>query len=206
MDKQYWNKFYNKESLSKDISKCSSFALFCQKKILKEPRTIAELGCGNGRDALYFAKRGHSILALDQCVDQKVMNKRNHENLEYLEEDFVDYKFNQDIDVFYSRFTIHSITKEDQDKLLPNIYKSLPPKGLFCIEVRTTRDAKFGVGECVAENTYTNDEHKRRFVDSNVFVRDVLGIGFKVRYFTEEDNLSIYKDDNPVLMRLVLEK
>ena len=84
--------------------------------------------------------------------------------------------------------------------------KSLPPKGLFCIEVRTTRDAKFGVGECVAENTYTNDEHKRRFVDSNVFVRDVLGIGFKVRYFTEEDNLSIYKDDNPVLMRLVLEK
>jgi hypothetical protein len=27
MDKQYWDKFYNKESLSKDISKCSSFAL-----------------------------------------------------------------------------------------------------------------------------------------------------------------------------------
>ena len=206
MDKQYWNRFYNKESLSKDLSKCSSFALFCQKKIFKEPRTIAELGCGNGRDALYFAKRGHSVLALDQCVDKKVIDKKKHKNLEYLEEDFVAYKFNQDIDVFYSRFTIHSITKEDQDKLLPNIYKSLSPKGLLCIEVRTTKDTKFGVGERIAENTYASDEHKRRFVDSNVFVHEVLAIGFKVCYFIEQNNLSIHKDDNPVLMRIILEK
>jgi len=25
-------------------------------------------------------------------------------------------------------------------------------------------------------------------------------------YFNEQDNLSIYKDDNPVLMRIILEK
>jgi hypothetical protein len=38
------------------------------------------------------------------------------------------------------------------------------------------------------------------------FLNTVLSLGFKLLYFNEQDNLSIYKDDNPVLMRIILEK
>ena len=55
------------------------------------------------------------------------------------------------------------------------------------------------------DNTFLTD-HKRRFIDSNVFVRKMLSLGFVLLYFTEKNNLSIYKDDNPVLMRIVLRK
>jgi hypothetical protein len=43
-------------------------------------------------------------------------------------------------------------------------------------------------------------------VESDYFLKFLLEKGFKLIYFTEENNLSIYKEDNPVLIRIVLEK
>ena len=40
----------------------------------------------------------------------------------------------------------------------------------------------------------------------NVKNKQVLDLGFKELYFIEENNLSIYKNDNPVLMRIILQK
>jgi len=110
------------------------------------------------------------------------------------------------IDVFYSRFTIHSITLQDENKLLTKVFQCLREEGLFCIEARTTKDPKFGVGKHICDTSYFNDGHTRRFIDSQQFLKKVLTLGFKLKYFNEQDNLSIYKDDNPVLMRIILEK
>ena len=68
------------------------------------------------------------------------------------------------IDIFYSRFTIHSITKEDEIILLPKVFRKLDSGGLFCIEVRTTKDPLYGVGERCGVNTFARDGHKRRFI------------------------------------------
>ena len=109
------------------------------------------------------------------------------------------------IDAFYSRFTVHAISKEDEDSLLPKVYNALDDDGLFCIEVRTTKDPLYGVGKYCGDNIYLTD-HKRRFIDSNEFLSTMLNIGFRLVYFTEENNLSIYKEDNPILMRIILRK
>ena len=220
MDKQYWDKFYKNHSNRVDISEYSTFASFCCESFFgKESKTIVDLGCGNARDALFFAEQEHYILAVDQSIDDKVKTQKTHINLEFLESDFIrpKYYFNDGvtsyyhptankIDVFYSRFTIHSITEEDQKELLPKVYNLLDTGGLFCIEVRTTKDPKFGVGKHICDTTYFNDGHTRRFVDSQKFLNTVLSLGFKLLYFNEQDNLSIYKDDDPVLMRIILEK
>ena len=220
MDKQYWDKFYKGHSNRSDISECSTFASFCCDNFLnKDSKNIAELGCGNARDALFFAKQGHYVLAVDQSIDNQVKNKKNSENIEFLETDFINPKYFFDdgknidyhptaekINVFYSRFTIHSITEKDQEELLPKIYKCLDPGGLFFIEARTIKDPKFGVGKHICDTTYFNDNHTRRFIDSQEFLNKVLNLGFKLKYFNEQDNLSVHKDDNPVLMRIILNK
>ena len=56
------------------------------------------------------------------------------------------------------------------------------------------------------ENTFINNNHKRRFIETDIFRKQVMDLGFKELYFIEKNNLSIYKNDNPVLMRLILEK
>ena len=174
---------------------------------------IVELGSGNGRDAIFLAHHDHQVVAIDQSTTAIDIEKENlHNNvsqylhpkaLDFIQEDYSRY---EKIDVFYSRFTIHSITKDDEELLLPNIYNALNSNGLFCIEVRTTKDPLYGVGESCGENTFITDNHKRRFINSRVFRKQVLDLGFKELYFIEKDNLSIYKNDNPVLMRIILQK
>jgi len=168
---------------------------------------IVDLGCGNARDAKHFSNK-HLVHALDQCIDTQVADSNHSSSLILTQQDFVhdDYDFSQTIDVFYSRFTIHSITEQDQQQLLLKVYNCLNTGGLFCIEVRTTKDPKFGVGKHICDTTYFNDAHTRRFIDSQKFLNTVLSLGFKLLYFNEQDNLSIYENDNPVLMRIILEK
>lgn len=214
MDKNYWDEYYKLYGDDKEISDPSSFAKFILKNFFSQNKlNIVELGSGNGRDAIYFACNGHNVIAIDQST--KIINIQKHNldskssmNLLFKAQDFVkeDYSRYEKIDVFYSRFTIHSISKSDELDLLPKIYDNLDSEGLFCVEARTINDPLFGIGKFCGENTYVADNHKRRFINTKVFRKQVLDLGFKELYFIEKNNLSIYKNDNPVLMRIILQK
>jgi len=212
MDKAYWDKYYQQYGKDKSISACSTFADYCLKNFFPAGGNIVELGSGNGRDAIYFAQHKNNVIAIDQSTVAIDMEKEGLPSevgklLNPVARDFVkeDYSTYGDIDIFYSRFTIHSITKEDEEVLLPKLYTSLKSGGLLCIEVRTVKDPLYGVGEYCDIDTYSTD-HRRRFINSNNFLKSVLKLGFELVYFTEKNNLSVYKDDNPVLMRIILRK
>mgnify|MGYP001236843438 FL=1 len=214
MDKNYWDEYYKLHGEDKEISDPSSFAKFILKDFFSERKfNIVELGSGNGRDAIFFAFNGHNVIAIDQStklinIQKQNLDNKSAMNLHSKAQDFVkeDYSEYEIIDAFYSRFTIHSISKSDEFELLPKIYDNLARKGLFCVEARTINDPLYGIGEFYGENTFVTDNHKRRFIDTKVFRKQVLDLGFKELYFTEENNLSIYKNDNPVLMRIILQK
>ena len=52
---EYWNKFYKKAKVQDQ----SKFALFVYKKIikLKKKFKMIDVGCGNGRDTIFFIKK-----------------------------------------------------------------------------------------------------------------------------------------------------
>ena len=174
---------------------------------------IVELGSGNGRDAIFFAHHHHNVIAIDQSsaaiklerqkLDKEISQYLHPVTLDFVSENYIEYK---DINAFYSRFTMHSITKNDEEVLLPKIYSALSDDGLFCVEARTINDPLCGIGENCGDNTFINNGHKRRFIDSQIFRDQLSELGFEELYFTEEDNLSIHKDDNPVLMRIISKK
>lgn len=213
MDKNYWDNYYEKHGRDNGINYQSSFADFCQNNFFKsKAMRILELGSGNGRDSLFFASKGHSVVALDQSITGIELEKSKIsvdiskdiiiKATNFVTEDYSEYGH---LDAFYSRFTIHSITSEEESIVTSKVFNKLATGGIFCIEVRTVKDQMFGKGESLGDNAYRTD-HYRRFIETDKFVKNMLSLGFKLRYFTEEDNLSIYKDDNPVLMRIILEK
>ena len=213
MDSKYWDKFYEKHSEDDGIRNCSSFAKFCYANYFRNNNlNIVELGSGNGRDAIFFAKNNHNVIAIDQstvAIDYELskLNDKYSQRLKPKATDFIDEKYEnyESIDVFYSRFTIHAITLEEEEILIPRIYENLQVGGLFCVEVRTIKDKLFGKGKKCADNTFITD-HARRFINSQEFLKKMISLNFKLMFFTEEDNLSPYKDDNPVLMRIILQK
>jgi len=213
MDKGYWDSYYLNHGSDDGIKLQSSFADFCSQNFFGEDRkTIVELGSGNGRDAIFFAHYNHEVVAIDQSItaiehETKQIHGDIKGNLTAIAADFVNYDFesHKPIDVFYSRFSLHAITKPDEKILLLKAYRSLNKGGMFCVEVRTIKDPLCGEGESCGDNAYRTD-HYRRFIDASEFVSQVLLLGFELVYFTEENNLSIYKNDNPVLMRVILRK
>jgi len=207
MDIDYWNDYYKNSDL---ITKPSSFAEFCLKGFMPDGARILELGSGNGRDAVFFAKNGFEVYAIDQsnsaCSNTKRWAKSNSiDHIHFIESDFTKDTFDNfpQISVFYSRFTMHSITLEQQNHLLRNVYSKISKGGLFFIEARTVNDPLCGAGVDLEDYQFVTD-HYRRFIDPDSFIRDCLNLGFKLKYMHEQDGLSVVNDDNPVLLRVVL--
>lgn len=128
-------------------------------------------------------------------------------SIKFIEDDFVSMNYSkyQGVNVVYSRFTIHSIKEDSSYIVIDKVLTLLNKGGVFAIEVRSTKDPLCGIGKNVGKHEWSTD-HYRRFIESETFVKLLLDKTFKLLYFTEEDNLSIYKNDNPVLIRIVLEK
>lgn len=205
MDIKFWSKFYNDDSNLRDIRDCSTFAKFCNTNYYKSKIELIELGSGNARDALYFASNKHTVYGIDQCADD---NTNHIPNLKLIKQDFVRDGFNfcDEVDSFYSRFSLHSISVDDEMYMLPRVYDKLKPGGLFCIEARTVNDSKYKMGEHISDTTYYYNNHSRRFIEPHTFLNKVMDLNFKLKYFIESDGLSVVGDDDPALMRVILEK
>ena len=203
MDKEYWENFY--KDAYPGLLEPSSFAVFCS-NIIEPHSKIVDLGCGNARDTQYFSNSGHLATGIDQAIHNT--EQVESDNLKLLKADFTryDYRELQAVDIFYSRFSIHSINQQEEKELMLRVYEKLERGGSFCVEARTVNDRKYGKGKKVCKNTYELNGHSRRFINSNKFVQSCIDIGFKLKYFYESQGLSIYNDDDPVLMRLIVTK
>lgn len=204
-DREYWNHYYR--TIENDRISPSNFAIFVHNK-LKEKSHILELGCGNGRDSLYFLKFGHNVTAVDAsniAIERLNDLTVNNKDALFVCDDFVKCEslFQMKYDCIYSRFTLHAITVEQENELLINVKSALNQGGLFCIEARTTHDDIYGVGEKIAHNTFIHNKHFRRFVNVDEFVDKLKYMGFIILSVEEKQGFSKSEDSDPVLMRCI---
>ena len=207
MDYQYWDEYYNKDEAPREPSQFAMDIL----PYLEEDKHLVELGCGNGRDAFYFANNGVNVLAIDQsessiCNLQRNNNYKNR--IEFIADDFIMSERLKELyyDYVYSRFTIHSITEEEESILLNRIYNTLKIDGLLFIEVRSIKDDIYGLGTKTARNTYIYNEHCRRFIVIEELINKIKRIGFKIILVSEDRGYAMFKDENPIVIRIIAQK
>ena len=86
-DTEYWNEYYKqKPSILND---CSSFAkealnVINTSGVISENDYLLDLGCGNGRDSLFFAKNGIHVVGIDASDVAIDMLEQEYENEKYL--------------------------------------------------------------------------------------------------------------------------
>ncbi len=95
----YWNSAYKNLEIPNTPS---SFARFINTQ-LHELATIIDLGCGNGRDSIYFESFNHTVVSVDSSDSIKFLG--NVENFHIM--DICD--INIEADLYYARFFIHGI-------------------------------------------------------------------------------------------------
>ena len=204
-DREYWNKYY--EGLAGEVTKPSDFCVEIEKK-LNPSSHIMELGCGNGRDSMYFLAKGHRLTAIDgsdEAIDMLVKKIGSNEKALFVCDDFVKCHalYQMQYDCVYSRFTLHAITDDQEDELLTNVKEALSSGGILCIEARTIHDELFGRGTKVGHNAYEYNDHFRRFIDVDEFRDKLKDMGFDVEYIEEAQGFSKTADSDPVLMRVI---
>lgn len=209
-DKTYWTNYYAENSKP---TNASTFAEFILPK-LEENKNLIELGCGNGRDSLYFSKNNIKVMGIDQVqTEVDFLNEHyGNENIFFLCDDFTnlanseqDIICNTAFDYVYSRFTFHSINENKENRTLDWIENNLNKGGLFLLEARSMKDPMFKQGETLSETeNFTN--HYRRYMDLNKMVDKLESRNFEIIFKIEDNNLAVYKDDNPYVIRIIAKK
>lgn len=208
-DTGYWNEIYKQESISLQPSLFAKFVL----EQLEKGRKLLELGCGNGRDCLFFLKNGMQVTGVDASdVAIGLLNKKvSHEDSNkawFVCDDFVSSSFlkTMQFDYIYSRFTLHAINEKQETELLNNVYGALKNGGEVFIEARSIRDPLYGKGTLVGKHSYIYNSHYRRFIDKSELLDKMTGIGFDVLYEAEQTGFAPTKDDDPPIVRVVAKK
>ncbi len=202
-DIEYWNTYYSTKKLG--FENQSLFAEFVIQDLEAE-KSLLELGCGNGRDSLYFAKNGIYVTAID-ASDKAISLLNTHFRLrtaQFICGDFVESEeiYQKQYDYCYSRFTWHSITQEQETNLLYNLPRAIKSNGRLFIEARSIHDDIFGEGCNVGENAYIYNDHFRRFIDMHQLTEKLVRFGFSIKSAQEGRGFAPYKEEDPVLIRI----
>ena len=164
-----------------------------------EAPSLLEIGCGNGRDAVFFAKCGIQVTATDRCPEAikltasklPVGSCAEVATAGTLPDKIVDYAF--------VRFVLHSMNEREQGKLLGWV-RAHVRRALF-IETRSVKDPRCGRGTLVEKNAYI-DTHYRRFMSIEDLERAAHVASLDVRYCDEGSSGS--GSDGAVVIRAEL--
>ncbi len=203
----YWANFYARTVYD---SGSSFFELVDSRADL--PRTVVDIGCGDGRDSYAFAAAGwNQVTGLDRSHVGVRQATRKAEQLGYggrLSFDACDVGDAEPLRrilqgsrsgdapmVFYARFFLHSIPEDVQRTLMNVVADCARPGDWFAAEFRTDRD------EAIVK---VHGNHYRRFQNGVAFGRALReSFGFTPVLEQEGNGFSPYKGEDPQLYRVI---
>lgn len=203
---KHWNDFY----VNGDIPQHPSpFAEWVSSDLSEQSRII-DIGCGNGRDSFYFNSIGHAITGID--VSQSAIHANNKKisapGIDFICNDLASYWSDQKtskVDVVYSRFSIHAMTEEEESATIESASLLLKKDGIFYIETRSIKDTLARKGELISHSERI-EGHYRRFGDSKKLSKKLENNGFSVEFLTEKNGLAVYRNEDPIVIRIKAKK
>lgn len=204
-DKKYWSDFYFNNRLTEKPSLFAQYLI--ENFVIGSEDVLFELGCGNGRDSIFFEKNNIFVTAVDQCENNIKLLNEKYKNINFLAKDFTNLSnLECKVNVVYSRFTLHAINHEGEKRTLKWAYNNLKNNGVLCVEARTLKDPIFGKGIDKGNNIWFYNNHHRRFIDALSFKNRLVEIGFEIVFFEENNGFAKFKDNDPVVLRAIVKK
>ena len=199
--RRHWANYYRDAAIPQLPS---SFAESVLARLSANVRVL-EIGCGNGRDAVFFAGAGHDVTALDVSAEAVALCTRNHarDGLRFLCGALpqLTLELPGEFDCAYSRFCLHAMTDAEEQDMLRAAHRLLRDQGLFFIECRSINDPLARKGEVISPTERIHG-HYRRFIVADELERRLLDSGFSIVNLLESSGLSRLGDDDPVVIRV----
>ena len=179
---KYWEQFYKNQH----ILEPSDFA----RSLNLRNKRIIDMGCGKGRDTFHFKNLGNNVIGVDEfSPDVAGFKKMKIEDYLKLKCDCgssVDHR-----DVLYMRFLLQAIDEDLENDIFNWIIKNIDE---IYIECRSDK------------GIVPDDSHQRRLINGEELKLKVVSSGFDIKYFAEQTGFAPYKNEDPVIIRLVAKR
>jgi len=100
---------------------------------------LLDLGCGEGRNAVYFAKHGFDVFGLDASLPGLEKTKRYAEEIgvevKTIHADIIDYELRDIYDVIFSTGTLHYLPRKVRNLRFQNYRNCTSPNGINALNV-----------------------------------------------------------------------
>jgi adenylylsulfate kinase-like enzyme/SAM-dependent methyltransferase len=197
---EHWRQFYGETIAPQEPS---SFAMAVAGG-LAPPLRLLEVGCGNGRDAAFFASQGIDVTGVD-LSDAAVESCRanySSDRLSFVAGDIASLRPSEPFDVVYGRFVLHAMTSPEEDTFISEAAERLAPAGRLFVEARSINDPLARRGEVIS-TTERISGHYRRFIVADELVVKLESAGFRIDELSERAGVAKLGSDDPVVIRLV---
>lgn len=193
IDKNYWKEYYlNQQNENCAPSRFCTFVMAELPKhtvnfLYKQPLMLLDAGCGNGRDTYALSQMSDETTGMDSSG----FLPKGQARTQFVTDDFTrcdKARYN----IIYSRFTYHSITDEQQHAFLRSIERS---GTILCIETRSDKSK--------GEARVTGDGHYRNFTNATTLRTQLATHNFDLLYFCEGNGVAVYKNEDPVCIRVL---
>ncbi len=162
----------------------NGFARRCLRYVAPEtdaPLTILEIGCGSGADALFFARRGHRVTAIDfsrSAVEETAWAARRR-GLVAVTTHQLDYARPplpfpaESFDLIYSHLSLHYFPDALTTAVFDELWRLLKPGAFLCVKCRSTADSLYGQGEDLGGGCFRRNGHVRHFFSKEYMARQL---------------------------------
>ena len=193
---KYWNDLYAKDDFfGIGPTKLAKLA----QTLIKKNKTcsILELGCGQGRDAIFFSQMGHDVTALDISPNAIEFVKKTKDllgirNLKPLVFDIEKpLTFNQDsFDLIYSNLVLQFFEHEKLNLFFNHIAKVLKKSSPLIFSTKKIGDKYYNFGKKVNENAFEYKGIIRYFYDSEQ-LKSLLSEKFDILQFDADEHTNL---------------
>ena len=174
---EFWNSKFSRDGYLYGLKPNGFIAL--KSKLFKKGSKVLCLGEGEGRNAIFLAKKGFDVTAIDASdiglskLEQRA--KEENLNIKTICIDLNDWNTNEKYDVIVASY-LH-MYKEDRAKLFENIEESLNPDGYFVGEFFSQNQLNFSSGGPKdKELLYLEEDFKNHYVFSGAEVKEQITI------------------------------
>lgn len=103
------------------------------------PYRVLDIGCGEGKDAVFFAKCGYAVTAFDiaeQGIEKaKRLAEYNKVDVNFFKADLFDYRPDSEYDIIFSSGVLHFIRQTERKELFDSLKAHTADSGINALNV-----------------------------------------------------------------------
>jgi SAM-dependent methyltransferase len=158
----------------------------------KSIQNILEIGCGQGRDSIFFSEKGYSIETFDISENaitfvNKTKKSFNLKNLNAIVHDVTEpFSYsNNFFDFVYSNLALQFFDIDSLEKIFDNIYKVMKDEATILFSTKKKGDKYYDFGTKINEDAYEHKGITRYFYDKSI-LEHMLEHQFEILRFDDD--------------------